>query len=66
MKKSSRFLQAFRGVICLDGYDPSDMVQLLKALPICEARDKLPLVGGITDRYDTICWKVQMKIQKYL
>ena len=40
-KNPAGFLQAFRGVICLDGYDPSDMVQLLKALPICEARDKL-------------------------
>ena len=40
-KNPSGFLQAFRGVIHLEGYDPSDMVQLLKALPICQARDEL-------------------------
>ena len=27
--------------MALDGYDPSDMVQLLKGLPVCPARDEL-------------------------
>jgi len=40
-KNPTGFFQAFKGVMSLDGYDPSDMVQLLKGLPVGPARDEL-------------------------
>jgi hypothetical protein len=40
-KNPTGFFQAFKGVMGLEGYDPSDMVQLLKALSIGPARDEL-------------------------
>ena len=40
-KNPTGFFKAFKGVMALDGYDPSDMVQLLKGLPVGPARDEL-------------------------